>query len=180
MCIFLCVDITSQEMVLFFLIPDTWIFLSQCPKKIHECTSVQILLSISWCPPSLTLSPLIFLEQIWQEKVCAVQLPKSVCNFLHNFNLIGNMFLGPVSMAEKGISDISGLVSRANNPLHFLGLFYTSHAASTRHHIPAKVVRLNKLLNSKKQIKLSTHQGAVLMFFCFFYRYLGMQMNPNS
>lgn len=46
-------------------------------------------------------------------------------------------------MAKDGISDIPGLVSRAGNPLHFLGLFYTSHAASTRHHIPAKVVCSN-------------------------------------
>ncbi|KAE8748701.1 hypothetical protein FOCC_FOCC004504 [Frankliniella occidentalis] len=64
-------------------------------------------------------------------------LPNLVSLDISGSNLAGK---GPVAMAKDGISDIPGLVSRASNPLHFLGLFYTSHAASTRHHIPAKVV----------------------------------------
>ncbi|XP_034232323.1 protein zer-1 homolog [Thrips palmi] len=64
-------------------------------------------------------------------------LPHLLSLDISGSNLAGK---GPVAMAKDGISDIPGLVSRAGNPLHFLGLFYTSHAASTRHHIPAKVV----------------------------------------
>lgn len=64
-------------------------------------------------------------------------LPNLVSLDISGSNLAGT---GPVGMAKEGISDIPGLVSRASNPLHFLGLFYTSHAACTRHHIPAKVV----------------------------------------
>ncbi|KAJ1523426.1 hypothetical protein ONE63_001288 [Megalurothrips usitatus] len=67
--------------------------------------------------------------------VCS--LPHLVSLDISGSNLAGK---GPVAMAKEGISDIPGLITRANSPLHFLGLFYTSHAASTRHHIPAKVV----------------------------------------
>lgn len=34
-------------------------------------------------------------------------------------------------------TDIPGLVSRANNPLEFLGLYNTAHSACRRHDIPA-------------------------------------------
>ncbi|XP_048488430.1 protein zer-1 homolog [Plutella xylostella] len=36
--------------------------------------------------------------------------------------------------------DIPGLISRVNNPLHFLGLYGTHHGACKRHDIPAKVI----------------------------------------
>lgn len=40
-------------------------------------------------------------------------------------------------------SDIPGLVSRANNPLEFLGLYNTAHSACRRHDIPAIHVSIN-------------------------------------
>ncbi|XP_060519306.1 protein zer-1 homolog [Cylas formicarius] len=40
-------------------------------------------------------------------------------------------------------SDIPGLISRVNNPFHFLGLYETSHDASLRHDIPAKLIAGN-------------------------------------
>lgn len=39
-------------------------------------------------------------------------------------------------------SDIPGLVSRANNPLQFLGLYNTAHSACRRHDIPALRVNI--------------------------------------
>lgn len=38
---------------------------------------------------------------------------------------------------KVGSSDIPGLVSRANNPLQFLGLYNTAHSACRRFDIPA-------------------------------------------
>lgn len=45
-------------------------------------------------------------------------------------------------------SDIPGLASRAENPLEFLGLYYTAHSACKWHDIPAIRVTasLHKLL----------------------------------
>lgn len=42
---------------------------------------------------------------------------------------------------EQVRSDIPGLVSRANRPLEFLGLYNTAHSACRRHDIPARHVR---------------------------------------
>ncbi|XP_043505625.1 protein zer-1 homolog [Polistes fuscatus] len=43
-------------------------------------------------------------------------------------------------LANNALCDIPGLASRINNPLQFLGLYGTAHAACKRHDIPAKVI----------------------------------------
>ncbi|ENN81456.1 protein zer-1 homolog [Dendroctonus ponderosae] len=49
-------------------------------------------------------------------------------------------------------SDIPGLVSRVNNPFHFLGLYETLHDACLRHDIPAKLIAGNA---NEEQILIS-------------------------
>lgn len=57
-------------------------------------------------------------------------------------NLAGNGVAEPCEGGDnRDIKcDIPGLVSRVNNPLHFLGLYETHHEACLRHDIPAKLV----------------------------------------
>lgn len=51
-------------------------------------------------------------------------------------NLAGNG-VAQFEAKEQVRSDIPGLVSRANRPLEFLGLYNTAHSACRRHDIPA-------------------------------------------
>jgi Zyg-11 protein homolog len=44
-------------------------------------------------------------------------------------------------------SDIPGLISRANRPLQFLGLYHTTHSACRRHDIPAITVSYHSRLS---------------------------------
>lgn len=55
-------------------------------------------------------------------------------------NLAGNG-VAQFEAKEQVRSDIPGLVSRANRPLEFLGLYNTAHSACRRHDIPARHVR---------------------------------------
>lgn len=63
-------------------------------------------------------------------------------------NLAGNGVAQFEAKEKIRSSDIPGLVSRANNPLEFLGLYYTAHSACRRHDIPAYHVILIKNLIS--------------------------------
>lgn len=57
-------------------------------------------------------------------------------------------------------SDIPGLVSRANNPLQFLGLYNTAHSACRRHDIPAltvSIVVFESVLSSFDSLYNATH-----------------------
>lgn len=55
-------------------------------------------------------------------------------------NLAGNGVAQFEAKEQIRSSDIPGLVSRANNPLEFLGLYNTAHSACRRHDIPARHV----------------------------------------
>lgn len=56
-------------------------------------------------------------------------------------NLAGNG-VAQFEAKEQVRSDIPGLVSRANRPLEFLGLYNTTHSACRRHDIPARHVSM--------------------------------------
>lgn len=62
-------------------------------------------------------------------------------------NLAGNGVAQFEAKEQIRSSDIPGLVSRANKPLEFLGLYYTAHSACRRHDIPAhNVISMKKYL----------------------------------
>lgn len=72
---------------------------------------------------------------------------------VENLPLLTHLDISGTNLAGTGVaqfeakekvksSDIPGLVSRANNPLHFLGLYNTAHSACRRHDIPAIKVSL--------------------------------------
>lgn len=65
-------------------------------------------------------------------------------------NLAGNG-VAQFEAKEQVRSDIPGLVSRANRPLEFLGLYNTAHSACRRHDIPARLVRIDHNILRKKK-----------------------------
>lgn len=67
---------------------------------------------------------------------------------VENLPLLTHLDISGTNLAGTGVaqfkaseqvksSDIPGLVSRANNPLQFLGLYNTAHSACRRFDIPA-------------------------------------------
>lgn len=71
-------------------------------------------------------------------------------------------------------SDIPGLVSRANNPLQFLGLYNTAHSACRRHDIPALRVSILYAVMVWKRRSIRTNQ-----WFLFVHRFRVMQMKSR-
>lgn len=70
-------------------------------------------------------------------------LPKLNSLDISGTNLAGTGVAEPSEMGDKEVkSDIPGLASRVNNPLHFLGLYETHYDACLRHDIPATLVSL--------------------------------------
>lgn len=69
-------------------------------------------------------------------------LPKLNSLDISGTNLAGTGVAEPTEMGDnKSKSDIPGLATRVNNPLHFLGLYETENDACLRHDIPANLVR---------------------------------------
>uniref|UniRef100_A0A6B2EK84 Protein zer-1 homolog n=1 Tax=Phlebotomus kandelakii TaxID=1109342 RepID=A0A6B2EK84_9DIPT len=71
-----------------------------------------------------------------------------LANLVENLPMLTHLDISGTNLAGTGVaqfeakekvksSDIPGLVSRANNPLQFLGLYNTAHSACRRHDIPA-------------------------------------------
>lgn len=73
-----------------------------------------------------------------------VRLPNLVSLDISGTNLAGTgvaeICSGTKNSRVVPASDIPGLSSRVTNPFQFLGLYATSHGASQRHDIPAKMV----------------------------------------
>lgn len=76
---------------------------------------------------------------------------KTLCMLVESLPLLTHLDISGTNLAGTGVaqyeakekfksSDIPGLVSRANWPLQFLGLYNTAHAACRRHDIPAITV----------------------------------------
>lgn len=71
-----------------------------------------------------------------------------LANLVESLPLLTHLDISGTNLAGTGVaqfeakeklksSDIPGLVSRANRPLQFLGLYNTAHSACRRHDIPA-------------------------------------------
>lgn len=76
-------------------------------------------------------------------KTIVESLPKLTSLDISGTNLAGR---GVAETTNGSISDIPGLVSRANNPFQYLGLYETSHNACFRHDIPGKLVSISRII----------------------------------
>ncbi|CAG9767948.1 unnamed protein product [Ceutorhynchus assimilis] len=80
--------------------------------------------------------------------------------FVNNLPQLMSLDISGTNLAGTGVSetneargsDIPGLISRVDNPFHFLGLYETMHAACFRHDIPSKLIAGNA---NEEQILIS-------------------------